>query len=199
MQKNHIQAQITDCISKMEDGCIFTIYDFISYGSYDTVKRTMLRIMRKGMIGRVMNGIYWKPLSGESSPDMAAVASAVAKKFNWCITPSRRRCLFILGLEEMDDDGLSFMSTGPARSYTVLGKTITFRHTLKKDIEGLSEKSGIVVETLRAVGKNAITPETLTIIRQHLSEDELEIAKRECSKATGWISEAVILMAGIKG
>lgn len=198
MLNNHTQAQITDCISKMEYGRVFSIYDFISYGSYDTVKRTMHRIMRKGMIVRVMNGIYWKPLPGGSPPDMTEVASAVAKKFNWTITPSRRRCLFLLGLEKTDDDGLSFMSTGPARSYTVLGKTIAFRHTLKKDLEGCSEKSGIVVEALRAVGKNAITPETLTLIRQHLSEDELEMVKKECSKATGWISEAVISMADTK-
>lgn len=194
IKTNNIQEQLTECISRMEYGAVFSLYDFLSYGSYDTVKRTMHRIGKDGKVERVMNGLYWKPVPTGDPPDMRKVASAIAKKFSWSITPSRAHCLFVLGLRVKDDKSLSFMSTGPARSYQVMGKTITFHHTLTKDIAGISEKSGIVVEALRAVGKANITVKTLRIIREHLSLREMETMRRECTKVTNWIYDAIVTM-----
>ena len=191
---NSIQERITECISRMEYGAVFSLYDFLSCGSYDTVKRTILRIVKNGAIDRLMNGLYWKPVPTGAPPDMRKVASAIAKKFSWSITPSRLHCLFVLGLADRDEGSLSFMSTGPARSYTVRGKTSTFHHTLTKDIAGLTEKSGIVVEALRAVGKKNITPKTLRIIRKHLTLREMETMRRECTKVTNWIYDAIVTL-----
>lgn len=194
MKINNIHEKLTESISRMEYGAVFSLYDFPSCGSYDSVKRTMVRIAEDGMIERLMNGLYWKPVPTGGPPDMRKVAAAIAKKFSWSITPSRRHCLFLLGLAVRDADTLSFMTTGPARSYTVRGKTITFHHTLSKDIEGLSDKSGIVVEALRAVGKTNITPKTLRIIREHLTLREMETMRRECTRVTNWIYDAIITL-----
>ncbi len=191
---NTIQEKLIESISRMEYGAVFSFYDFLSCGSYGTVKRTILRIGKKGTIERLMNGLYWKPLPTGDPPDMRKVAAAIAKKFSWSITPSRQHCLFVLGLAARDDKSLSFMSTGPARSYRVGRETITFHHTLTKDIAGLSEKSGIVVEALRAVGKTNITPKTLRIIRDHLTIREMERMRRECTKVTSWIYDAIVTL-----
>lgn len=187
----NINSRITQAVSRMEYGAVFSVYDFLSYGNYDTVKRTIHRIERKHLVSRVMNGLYYRSFPSGKPPEMKNIAVALARKFCWTITPSREHCLFLLGLSEEDDDGTVFMSTGPARRYRINGRTLTFRHTMEKDIAGIGEKSAIVVEALRAVGKTNITVRTLSVMRSHLTIKEMETMRCECARVTGWIYEAI--------
>ncbi len=190
----NIQDKVREAIARLEYGAVFSVYDFLMYGNYDTIKRTLHRIEKTHRIERVMNGLYYKPSPGGTPPEMKNVAVALARKFSWSITPSREHCLYVLGLSNEDDDGSSFLSSGPARHYDVSGRTLTFHHTLEKDIRGLEEKSGIVVEALRAVGRNNITARTLSVIKSNLTLREMETMRRECTGVTNWIYDAIVAM-----
>ena len=190
----NIQDRVRESIAHMEYGAVFSVYDFLMYGCYDTIKRTLHRIEVTHTIERIMNGLYYKPSPLGTPPEMKRVAQALARKFSWTLTPSREHCLYELGLSKKDDDGSTFLSSGPARHYDIFGRKLTFHHTQSKDITGISEKSAMVVEALRGVGRGNITVRTLSIIRSRLTIREMETMRRECTGVTNWIYDAIVAM-----
>lgn len=190
----NIQDRVRESITHMEYGAVFSVYDFLMYGCYDTIKRTLHRIEVTHTIERIMNGLYYKPSPLGTPPEMKRVAQALARKFSWTLTPSREHCLYALGLSKKDDDGSTFLSSGPARHYDIFGRKLTFHHTQSKDITGISEKSAMVVEALRGVGRGNITVRTLSIIRSRLTIREMETMRRECTGVTNWIYDAIVAM-----
>ena len=190
----NIQDRVRESITHMEYGAVFSVYDFLMYGCYDTIKRTLHRIEVTHTIERIMNGLYYKTSPLGTPPEMKRVAQALARKFSWTLTPSREHCLYELGLSKKDDDGSTFLSSGPARHYDIFGRKLTFHHTQPKDITGISEKSAMVVEALRGVGRGNITVRTLSIMRSRLTIREMETMRRECTGVTTWIYDAIVAM-----
>ena len=55
-----ITSQIKNEISNTSYNNLFTAKDFLKYGSYDTVKRILIRLNKEEYITRIIDGIYTK-------------------------------------------------------------------------------------------------------------------------------------------
>ena len=84
------------------------------------------------------------------------------------------------------------VSDGPYRSYTVDGIKLQFKHTDRKsEIIGLSEKTALVIQVLRTIGKENITQKDIKKLSRKLDKAEKSRLLLEGQRATAWIYEAI--------
>ena len=118
----------------------------------------------------VIRGLYDYPrfselLGQQLSPDTDQVARALARKFRWRIQPSGATALNDLGLSTQVPAKIVYLSDGPDRVYQI-GKTpLVFEHGALKESRIDLTESGLIVQALKALGSDNITPDVTSKLR----------------------------------
>lgn len=194
--KHSITDQLKQSIQSDYRDNLFTIKDLIDLGSYDTIKRLLIRLEHEKYIVRVIDGIYMIPkyskLTGELVPITAhEVALKIADKFSWKIIPTGNLALNILGISDQVPVKYEYLSTGPYRDFEYHGKTIKFKNTQSKEISELSYELALIVSAIKTLGKDNITSDIIKKISTHLNGDSRRMILNETKKVTIWIFEVI--------
>ena len=133
--------------------------DFHHIADSDTVKKILLRLNNDGTIRRLKRGIYEYPeysafLKEYREPSPKKIANAIARNFGWSIIPSDNTALNLLGLSTQVPATWEYVSNGPYKNYTLGKIKISFKHTSNKEITGMSPKSALVIQAVKALGKD---------------------------------------------
>ena len=185
-------GQMNNRISKEPYGKCFVVSDFTDIMDYEAAKKSIARLEKSGVLRRVIRGVYDKPkysklLNEYTAPDVNEIALALARNYNWTIAPSGNTALNLLGLSTQVPANWEYISTGPYRSYDIGKMKLRFSHRANKTIEGMSWKSAMVIEALKAIGKDSINDKTIYILRKRLTEDDKERLLSEARQTTSWI------------
>jgi len=161
------------------------------------------RLHKKGTIRRVLRGLYDYPgfselLGQELSPDIHQVAQALSRKFGWCIYPSGPAALNLIGLSTQVPGRIVYLSDGPTRSYTVGNTVLTFKNTALKETGFKLVESGLVVQGLKSLGQDGITPQVIARIRDWLNPELRPRIMKDTQTATGWVYDAIRRICGEK-
>ena len=196
-----IQSEIKSRIASMVEGSAFTASDFMDIADTDAANKALSRLSEEGTIRRVMQGMYDKPeystlLKEYSVPRVDSVANALARKFNWTIAPAGDMALNLLHLSTQVPNRWDYVSDGPARKYEFSGMKLTFRTIKQREIAGFHTITVMVIQALRAIGRNRITQEDIQILRRELSDEDKEIIRRECRTTTAWILRIIKEVCG---
>lgn len=189
-------TQMNEIIDNSPYGSSFVVSDFTDIMNYETAKKTISRLEKKGLIRRVMRGVYDKPqyssvLNEYSAPDPASVAQALARNYNWTIAPSGEAALNMLGLSTQVPANWVYISSGPYREYFFGSVTLRFIHRSNRSISGMSWKTAMVIEALKEIGKDQINDSIIRHLRQRLTEEDKETLMREGRQANSWVYEAI--------
>ena len=145
------KEQISMRIKDYDSSFAFIAKDFMDIADYETVKKILNRMADKGDIKKVMKGVYFAPTFSEllgvyeaASPH--SVAEAIARKFNWNISPSGTTALNLLSLSSQVPAKWEFISDGPYRTYTWDTVEIEFRHRNNREIANMSYATALVSE-----------------------------------------------------
>lgn len=192
-------SSIADLITRADEGSIFIPSDFADFGTNDAVRKTLSRLVESGELERPIRGVYRKPRLSSflGKPTVASpddIAHALARKFEWHIAPYGDTALNRLGLDTQVPAVTRYVSDGPYRVYEYGPYSIEFRHTANRDLSRLSSTTATVVQALKALGKDGVTPETLDAIALKLDVSQIEALIRETGNSTVWIREAVRTM-----
>lgn len=195
MRPNYLQ-EIRKRIDAVPTGSVFVASDLAEIAETKRVSECLERMAKENMISRIMRGVYYKPeyskLLGENvAPAADAVAHAIARNYGWTIVPCGDTALNILGLSTQVPSVWSYVSDGTYKEYSYDNTTISFKRTTNKEISRLSEKTAIVIQALKALGKEHITDETMAKIRSALTDIERETMLSEAKYATAWIYEII--------
>ena len=195
MRPNNLQ-ETQKRIAAAPAGCVFVASDFADIAETRRINVCLERMANENMISRIMRGVYYKPeyskLLGENvAPAADAVAHAIARNYGWTIVPCGDTALNILGLSTQVPSVWSYVSDGTYKKYSYDNTTISFKRTTNKEISRLSEKTAIVIQALKALGKEHITDETNAKIRSALTDTERETMLSEAKYATAWIYEII--------
>ncbi|MDI9432134.1 MAG: DUF6088 family protein [Planctomycetota bacterium] len=177
-------------------GWAFFQKDFSPLASREAIDLALHRLEKKGTIRRVLRGLYDYPrfselLNQQLSPDIDQVASALARKFGWHIQPSGPAALNLMGLSTQVPGRYVYLSDGPARTYEV-GKTeLIFESTALKETGFKLRESALIVQGLKSLGREGITPETIEKIRQWLDPCLRSKVLKDTATVTGWVYEAI--------
>lgn len=187
-----ITEQILERIRHMDDEAAFVSSDFTDIADINTVRQILSRQEQAGEIQRIIRGIYYCPkyseLLGEyEAPSPHRVAMAIARKFGWTIAPSGNTALNQLGLSTQVPAKWSYISDGPYNHFQFGTVELEYRHRSNKDISGLSYKTALVIQAIRALGKEHVGSAEIEKIRRCLSEKEKENLLTEAQQSTAWI------------
>jgi predicted transcriptional regulator of viral defense system len=183
-------------IMNSPDGSVFTTVDFADVIENSRVGVILSRLEEDGVIRRVMRGIYDKPVYNDFlkeyiAPSPSLVAEALARNFGWTIVPCGDTALNILGLSTQVPAAWSYVSDGTYKEYTYDNTTIKFKRTTNKEISKLSYKTALIVQALKALGKDNIDDTIINKLKNDLTDEEKTTALLEAKAATSWIYEYI--------
>ena len=198
---NSITKQIENIMSENQ-GKIFSINDFYNIGTKNTIKSVLYRLNEENKIKRLMDGLYIKPkysniLKEYSYPDASEVAQKLADKFSWTIAPAGDTALNYTGLSTQVPNEYIYISDGAYREYLYRNKKIIFKHTTNRNITSYSKELAILIQAVKALGKDNISEEhikKLEVFARNIEED----LKEDTLKLTFWIQEVLAKIQEIK-
>ncbi|HEO97871.1 MAG TPA: hypothetical protein ENO02_01070 [Epsilonproteobacteria bacterium] len=178
-------------------GWAFSSNDLAHKFTRQEIDNTLSDLTKKGKIRRVARGIYDYPkyselLQKELSPDIEQVARAYARKFNWDIEVSGDTALNVLGLSTQIVGKYIYLSNGPNKSYKLNdGRTVEFKKSALKNIGFKYKESSLIVQALKALGKEHITDKVIDKIREQIDEKMYDKILKDTKTATSWIYETI--------
>ena len=183
-------------IMNSPDGSVFTTVDFADVIENSRVGVILSRLEEDGVIRRVMRGIYDKPVYNDFlkeyiAPSPSLVAEALARNFGWTIVPCGDTALNILGLSTQVPAAWSYVSDGTYKEYTYDNTTIKFKRTTNKEVSKLSYKTALIVQALKALGKDNIDDTIINKLKNDLTDEEKTTALLEAKATTSWIYEYI--------
>lgn len=189
-----ITNQIETIMSENQ-GKIFSINDFYDLGTKNTIKSILYRLNEENEIARLLDGLYTKPkyskiLNEYSYPDASAVAEKIADKFSWTIAPTGDTALNYTGLSTQVPNEYVYISDGAYREYLYRDKKIIFKHTTNRNITSYSKELSILIQAIKALGKDSISEENikkLAVFSKEIQEDLI----KDTLKLPFWIQEVL--------
>lgn len=190
---------IKDRINKSEIGTVFVATDFVDISDKTSINTYLTRLDEEKSLQRIMRGVYYKPeyndfLGEFVAPEPDAVAHALARNFGWSIVPCGDTALNLLGLSTQIPAAWVYVSDGTYKEYTYEQTTIKFKRTTNKEISKLSYKTALVVQALKALGKDNVDDTILTKLKNNLTDSEKQALLTEAKAATSWIYEYIKLI-----
>lgn len=199
IEQSSIHEAIVRQIRRMAPEACFSRSDFAALGSREAISQVLSRLERAGLLISPLRGYYCRRrtsrlLKVDLPADYAAVAEAIARNAGWTIIPCGDIAANELGLSTQVPAVWSYVSTGPYRSYAV-GKTrLEFKHTANRELFNMSRKSAMVVQALKALGRDHVTDETVRRLANVLTRREIGTLLRETAHVTSWIYDVIKML-----
>ena len=158
-----IEEQIEKSIKSKPRGTLLFGDDFMEFGSSDSIRQALVRLVSKGSIKRVAHGIYVRPVIssyiGEVMPTAEEVAQGIAKRDKIKIVPTGAYAMNILGLSTQIPLKLVYLTDGAPREIQIGNRTIKLKKTTPKNLIAKGKTSRLVIQALREIGQHGINLE----------------------------------------
>ena len=191
MHTESIDDKILVKMSKAGRGSLFFSEDFIAFGTSKAVAKTLERMVKKGEIIRVAQGIYTlqeiDPILGPIIPSTEAIAEAIRRRDKARIIPTGALALNAFGLSTQIPMNVVYLTDGAARTITVGKRKIVFKKTAPKNLAAIGEISGLAIQALKAIGKEKITEDDIMKILSHLKKEDTYRLEHDIRLAPEWI------------
>jgi hypothetical protein len=186
-----IDSQILAAIHGCGRGFVFVPTDFLDLGSREAVDIALHRLVRKGTIRRIARGVYdfpkEHPVLGPLQPTAEAVANALAGRDRTRIQPAGAYAANALGLSEQVPAKAVFLTDGPSRTVTIGSTTIQLRRTTAKNMAAAGRLSGLLIQALRELGKEHVTPERREHLKRTLPANKRQELIKDIKLAPAWM------------
>jgi hypothetical protein len=181
-------------------GSAFTPNDFLDLGSRDAVDKALSRLTLKGTIRRLARGLYEYPREhpdlGKLSPDIDRVAKALAGKDRIRLQPAGAYATNLLGLSEQVPAKVVYLTDGPSRTVKIGRQEIQLRHTTPRNMAAAGRLSGLLMQSLRHLGKTNITPARMDHLKRTLPAREKQQLLKDLPLAPAWMHPLFRDLAG---
>ena len=186
-----IEEQVLRKIKKAKRGTLFFPEYFTSFGSAKAVGKALERLVKSGELYRVATGIYVRPvkdkLLGIVLPSIEDVAEAIRKRDKARIVPTGSYALYKLGLTTQVPLKVVYYTDSTARRIKVRKQTITFKRASARNLSAIGNISKLAIQALRSIGKDKVSDEELTKIRELLKQEKPYHLQHDLKLAPEWI------------
>ena len=192
-----ISKEIENNVSKSKRGKLFFVSDFLQSGNYDTVRKTLQRLVTKGILIRISKGIYYYPKTdkvlGILYPTAEEIAKAIARRDKARIIPTGSYAQHLLGLSTQIPMNVVYLTDGSARKIKIGNQTIVFKKTSPRNLYFESKLSSLIIQSLKSLKRNNVTEtvkhKLFDIIKQ---SGEIEKIKKDIKNAPIWIQKIML-------
>ena len=186
-----IDSRVLTAIRSRGRGSVFVPTDFLEIGSREAVDITLHRLARKGTIRRLARGVYdfpkEHPLLGPLSPSAEAVAKALAGRDRTRLQPAGAYAANALGLSDQVPAKAVFLTDGPTRTVKIGRTTIQLRRTTAKNMAAAGRLSGLLIQALRELGEQHVTPERREHLKRTIPADKRRELLKDLPLAPAWM------------
>lgn len=194
MARPNYLNEIKRRILTYESGTVFVAADFADITDKKTASVGLSRLESEGVIRRILRGVYDKPAYNRFLGELVApipdkVAHAIARNFGWTIVPCGDTALNLLGLSTQVPAVWVYVSDGTYKEYSYDNTTIQFKRTTNKEVSKLSYKTALVIQALKALGKDNIDEMVISRLQKILTAEEKKAMVSEAKAVTSWIYE----------
>lgn len=183
-------------IKKAQPGTVYVAVDFVNISDKNNINAYLAVLSEEGVLCRLLRGVYYKPNYNEFLkeyvvPDIDKVAQAIARNYGWTIVPSSDTALNMLGLSTQVPAVYVYASDGAYKEYEVNNTTIQFKRTTNRDLAKLTYKTALVVQALKALGKEHIDNKVISQLQHILTAEEKGKMLTEAKTVTAWIYDCI--------
>jgi hypothetical protein len=186
-----IDSRLLAAIHGRGRGAVFVPADFLDLGSRDAIDIALHRLARKRTIRRLARGVYdfpkQHPVLGLLSPAAEAVARALAGRDRTRLQPAGAYAANALGLSEQVPAKAVFLTDGPSRTVKIGPTTIQLRRTTARTMAAAGRLSGLLIQALRELGKEHVTPERRAYLKRTLPADKRRELLKDLKLAPAWM------------
>jgi hypothetical protein len=186
-----IDSRILAAIHSRGRGSVFVPADFLDLGSREAVDIALHRLARKETIRRLARGVYdfpkQHPVLGLLSPSAEAVARAIAGRDRTRLQPAGAYAANALGLSEQVPAKAVFLTDGPSRTVKIGPTTIQLKRTTARNMAAAGRLSGLLIQALRELGKEHVTPDRREHLKRTLPADKRRELIKDLKLAPAWM------------
>lgn len=191
-----LSNKIEAIIKQTEKGKLIFISDFSELGNYDTVRKSLQRLVNKGIITRISKGIYYVPkkdkILGNLYPSTEEIGKAIAKRDKARIIPTGAYAQHLLGLSAQIPMNVVYLTDGSARKIKIGNQTIVFKKTSPKNLSYESQLSSLLIQALKSKKEYSVTESDKRILKEIIiKSNEIEKIKKDIQIAPVWIRKIV--------
>lgn len=185
-----IKKYIANIINRSEEGSLFFNNSFPNYNDV-YVREILTGLCEQGLIVRISYGIYVKPIKskfGVVYPPISEIVSAIAKRDKAKILPTGNTAMNLLGLSTQVPMNSEYITSGSAREIKLGNRIIRLKRSVPKNFEYKGEMMPVLVQAMKAIGKDNLSDEHYGIIRKMLTEHpEEKTWQQDIQLAPAWI------------
>lgn len=186
-----IVDEIEQQIISSEPGTIFFISDFAKTGNDVFISRLLSEFASKGMICRLANGIYYKPIEtrlGILYPEVDTLVQAIARRDNAKILPTGETAQNMLGLSTQVPMNYVYLTSGSARKVKIGPRTITFKRNVPNNFACQNQLLAILIQAMKSIGEGKMTDEHLSVIKGLMKKNlPIETLEEDLLTAPIWV------------
>jgi len=192
-----ISTKIENTIKQSEKGKLIFISDFSELNNYDTVRKSLQRLVKKDLIIRISKGIYYYPkkdeILGILYPSIEEIGKAIAKRDKARIIPTGAFAQHLLGLSTQIPMNVIYLTDGSTRKIKIGKQTIVFKKTSPKNLSYENQLSSLIIQSLKSKKENNITEKEKQIVKEIIiqSGKQKEIEK-DIKNAQVWIRKIIL-------
>lgn len=177
----------------------FSCYDFTDLAAYKAVSKSLERLEKSQEIKRIIPGIYCLNLFDDILnlpilPSIDDIVNCLARKHKWIICPTGNAALNIMGLSTQVPVSYSYLSSGPYKNYLIYDIPVSLKRTMARELIDYNYKTLLLIQCIKAIGKDNITEEEINILRNKLNPIDKRRALEETSILQVWIRKIVVLI-----
>lgn len=185
-------------------GAVFTPNDFWKLGSRSSIDQGLTRLVKRGMIRRLARGVYDYPrtnreLGISAYPSVEQIAKAITKSHGARIQISGAYAANVLGLSTQVPARVVYLTDGYSKRVTLGKQTLIFRRASPKVMRTAGRLSGTVIQALKHLGQEAVTPAMVRQLRRVLKADSRELMLRDLKYAPVWIRNVIKQVLSTEG
>ena len=193
-------GQVFRRIQSRGRGTVHVPTDFLDLGTRAAVDQALARLARRGEIRRLARGVYdypnVHPRLGDLTPPLHQVADAIARSTGSRIQISGAQAANQLGLSSQVPAKSEYLTDGTTRVVRIGRQAIEFRHAAPRTLVGSGTAAGVVFQALRHVGRDHITSDVISRIREALAEDDLDVVSAHSNQAPAWMQPVLRQITG---
>jgi hypothetical protein len=194
-----IDAAISRRVRRAKPGSVFTPALFAEEGGRAAVDKALQRLVAREELRRLSRGLYDKPrqdpLLGTLWPSVEAVVSALTGKDSLRLQPTGVYAANLLGLSDQVPTQVEFLTDGTSRTVKAGPMHIVLKRTTPRQMAAAGRTSGLVIQALRSLGPEHVTPQRIKKLRRTLPIDQRRALLKDVTLAPGWLQPTFCALA----
>jgi hypothetical protein len=190
-----VANKIVNRIYRHGKGWCFTPKDFADLGSTESVRIKLFRLAKQKIIRRLAKGLYDYPREhkeiGLLSPGPDAIAEALARHDRIRVQSTGAYAANLLGLSEQVPAKVVYLTEGRARRVIVGNREIRLKQTTSQNMATAGRISGMVIQALRYIGKDRLTPAHVKMLQRKLSAADKKCLRADLIHAPAWMHKSL--------